>query len=84
MPWSSPSLNPSSLLKPQDIPRGLPYKFTLFDEPMVLFLPVEAEGGSAEEPLCFVDRCPHRRAPLSDGALTEDGTVMWCAAHPCP
>jgi len=64
----------------EDIPRGLPYKFTLFDEPMVLFLPVEAEGGSAEEPLCFVDRCPHRRAPLSDGALTEDGTVM-CSYH---
>mmetsp|Transcript_21137 Transcript_21137/g.53240 ORF Transcript_21137/g.53240 Transcript_21137/m.53240 type:complete len:501 (-) Transcript_21137:434-1936(-) len=42
--------------------------------------PVEAEGGSAEEPLCFVDRCPHRRAPLSDGALTEDGTVM-CSYH---
>jgi phenylpropionate dioxygenase-like ring-hydroxylating dioxygenase large terminal subunit len=56
----------------QDIPKGLPYKFTLFDEPMVAFLP---EDGSA--PLCFVDRCPHRRAPLSDGALMEDGTIMW-------
>ena len=60
----------------QDVPIGLPYKFTLFDEPMVVFMKEEEDLS----PSCFVDRCPHRRAPLSEGALTEDGDVM-CAYH---
>ena len=60
----------------QDVPIGLPYKFTLFDEPMVVFMREEGDLS----PGCFVDRCPHRRAPLSEGALTEDGDVM-CAYH---
>ena len=60
----------------QDVPIGLPYKFMLFDEPMVVFMKEEEDLS----PSCFVDRCPHRRAPLSEGALTEDGDVM-CAYH---
>eukprot|EP00951_Prasinocladus_malaysianus_P016866 scaffold132088_cov23-Prasinocladus_malaysianus.AAC.1 len=56
-----------------DLKVGVPYKFTLFDEPCVLFKRQEGK-----EPVCFVDRCPHRMAPLSQGVLMDTGEVM-CA-----
>jgi phenylpropionate dioxygenase-like ring-hydroxylating dioxygenase large terminal subunit len=49
-----------------------PTKAWLLSEPLVLY----RAGGRA---VGFVDRCPHRRAPLSEGTV-EDG-VLTCGYH---
>jgi vanillate O-demethylase monooxygenase subunit len=49
-----------------------PVRTVLLGEPLVLFR-------SGETVSCFVDRCPHRRAPLSIG--TCDGGTLQCAYH---
>jgi phenylpropionate dioxygenase-like ring-hydroxylating dioxygenase large terminal subunit len=49
-----------------------PLRATLLGVPLVLF----RSGGRVA---CFVDRCPHRHAPLSLG--TCDGGVLQCAYH---
>ncbi|MGH9046741.1 MAG: Rieske 2Fe-2S domain-containing protein, partial [Acidimicrobiales bacterium] len=49
-----------------------PIRAVLLGVPLVLYR-------SAGEVVCFVDRCPHRRAPLSLG--TCDGETLQCAYH---
>eukprot|EP00741_Cyanophora_paradoxa_P010134 tig00020510_g9809.t1 len=57
----------------EDFPRGRPYAFSLFDEPLVLWA---GEGGAVH---CVLDRCPHRAVPLSDGRL--EGPLLECGYH---
>ncbi len=52
--------------------RDEPTRAVLLGVPLVLF---RSDGRVA----CFLDRCPHRRAPLSLG--TCDGTTLRCAYH---
>jgi vanillate O-demethylase monooxygenase subunit len=49
-----------------------PTRVLLLGEPLVLY---RSNGKVA----CFLDRCPHRRAPLSLGSC--DGEVLQCAYH---
>ncbi|MDJ0713983.1 MAG: Rieske 2Fe-2S domain-containing protein [Prochloraceae cyanobacterium] len=57
----------------QDLPKNLPYGFTLYDEPIVLFR--NSEG----KLVCLRDLCPHRAAKLSDGQII-DGQIE-CLYH---
>ena len=50
-----------------------PIPFTLLGEPIVLW---HGDG----EWHAFVDRCPHRLAPLSEGRINEDN-LLECAYH---
>jgi phenylpropionate dioxygenase-like ring-hydroxylating dioxygenase large terminal subunit len=54
--------------------RGEPIARTIFDLPLALFR--EASGASA----ALLDRCPHRNAPLSLGAIDEQGRLA-CLYH---
>ncbi len=49
----------------QDLPKHIPYSFTLYDDSFVIFR--NQEGNLA----CLCDRCPHRAAKLSDGQVIE-------------
>jgi len=51
---------------------GEPTRVLLLGDPLVLF---RSQG----EVVCFADRCPHRRAPLSLGSC--DGGILQCAYH---
>jgi vanillate O-demethylase monooxygenase subunit len=51
---------------------GEPTRALLLGDPLVLFR-------SKGEVVCFADRCPHRRAPLSLGSC--DGEILQCAYH---
>mmetsp|Transcript_8266 Transcript_8266/g.14166 ORF Transcript_8266/g.14166 Transcript_8266/m.14166 type:complete len:537 (-) Transcript_8266:224-1834(-) len=62
-----------AVLCEEDLPKNEPYAFTLFDEPMVLW--VDPDGKIN----CVRDRCPHRLAPLSEGRL-EKGRLE-CGYH---
>ncbi len=57
----------------QDLPKDQPYRFSLYDEPFVLFR--NSDGKLA----CLTDRCPHRAARLSDGQII-DGKIE-CLYH---
>ncbi|BAY14583.1 Rieske [2Fe-2S] domain-containing protein [Anabaenopsis circularis NIES-21] len=47
----------------QDLPKEYPYRFSLYDEPLVLFTNQDGKLG------CLTDRCSHRAARLSDGQI---------------
>ncbi len=49
----------------QDFENNHPYRFSLFDEPLVLFRDQTGKIG------CVSDRCSHRAAKLSEGQLIE-------------
>ncbi len=49
----------------QDLAKDRPYRFSLYDEPLVLFRDQQGKLG------CLTDRCCHRAAKLSDGQLIE-------------
>lgn len=57
----------------QDFPKELPYSFSLYDEPFVLFRNQDGKLG------CLPDICPHRAAKLSDGQII-DGKIE-CLYH---
>ena len=50
-----------------------PYAYSVFDEPIVLW----HDGETLQ---CAVDRCPHRLAALSEGAVEPDGSLR-CFYH---
>src|SRR5688500_4550301 len=50
-----------------------PVAISLMDTPLVVFR-------GADGPAVFVDRCPHRNYPLSQGRITADGTLE-CGYH---
>ncbi|NES81578.1 MAG: Rieske 2Fe-2S domain-containing protein [Moorea sp. SIO2B7] len=47
----------------QDLPKDIPYSFSLYDQPLVIF---RNQDGKL---VCLSDRCPHRAAKLSDGQV---------------
>lgn len=55
--------------------KALPVSIRVCDVPIVIF--VQTSGDIA----AIYDRCAHRRAPLSKGAVSENGIV--CAYHGC-
>ncbi len=57
-----------------DLPHGKPLARTLLDEPVVFF---RKEDGSV---VALLDRCPHRFAPLSAGAVLQ-GDRLQCPYH---
>ncbi|MBD2497416.1 Rieske 2Fe-2S domain-containing protein [Nostoc sp. FACHB-280] len=57
----------------QDLPKDKPYRFSLYNEPLVLFRNQEGKLG------CLTDRCSHRAARLSDGQII-DGRIE-CLYH---
>ncbi len=57
----------------QDLPKDRPYSFSLYDEPLVLF--VSQDG----QLVCLTDRCPHHAVKLSDGQII-DGKIE-CSFH---
>ncbi|WP_017720421.1 aromatic ring-hydroxylating dioxygenase subunit alpha [Kamptonema formosum] len=57
----------------QDLPKDRAYRFSLYDEPFVLFRNRDGKLG------CLTDRCSHRAARLSDGQIT-DGKIE-CLYH---
>eukprot|EP00741_Cyanophora_paradoxa_P010132 tig00020510_g9807.t1 len=50
----------------EDFPAGVPVRFSLFDEPLVLW---SAADGAVR---CVADRCPHRAVPLSEGRVVPE------------
>ncbi|MCA9709281.1 MAG: Rieske 2Fe-2S domain-containing protein [Myxococcales bacterium] len=57
----------------EDLPQGACKPVQLFGEPLVLF------RGESGEPICLIDRCPHRSIPLSLGRV-EQGRIE-CRYH---
>ena len=58
----------------RDLRGRVPRALTLMDEPVVLW-----RDGSGHA-RAFVDRCPHRNVPLSEGRVAADGTLQ-CGYH---
>ncbi|MFM7427131.1 MAG: Rieske 2Fe-2S domain-containing protein [Elainella sp.] len=59
----------------EDLDRTRPTKFTLLGQDLVLWWDVTAQSWRA-----FVDQCPHRLAPLSQGRIAADG-LLECPYH---
>ncbi|MEH1921376.1 aromatic ring-hydroxylating dioxygenase subunit alpha [Nostoc sp.] len=57
----------------QDFPINRPYRFSLYEEPFVLFKNTDGQI------ICLTDRCAHRAARLSDGQII-DGRIE-CLYH---
>jgi phenylpropionate dioxygenase-like ring-hydroxylating dioxygenase large terminal subunit len=49
----------------EDLPKNIPYSFSLYDRPLVIFRNNEGKLG------CLCDRCPHRATRLSDGQIID-------------
>jgi phenylpropionate dioxygenase-like ring-hydroxylating dioxygenase large terminal subunit len=58
-----------------DLDKTRPAKFTLLEQDLVIWWDRQADCWRA-----FVDQCPHRLAPLSEGRLAEDG-LLECPYH---
>jgi phenylpropionate dioxygenase-like ring-hydroxylating dioxygenase large terminal subunit len=63
------------LLPVEDIDPQKPTTATLLGIPLVIWKP-----GSSSTYQVFLDRCPHRLAPLSEGRIDESGNLM-CSYH---
>lgn len=59
----------------EDLDPSKPTRFTLLEQDLVLWWDRQAEQWRA-----FVDQCPHRLVPLSEGRIAEDG-LLECPYH---
>lgn len=59
----------------EDLDPAKPTRFTLLEQDLVLWWDRQAEQWRA-----FVDQCPHRLVPLSEGRIAEDG-LLECPYH---
>lgn len=59
----------------EDLDKTRPTRFTLLDQPLVIWWEPQAETWRV-----FVDQCPHRLAPLSEGRINEAGQLE-CPYH---
>lgn len=59
----------------EDLDRSKPSRFTLLGQDLVLWWDRQATCWRA-----FVDQCPHRLVPLSEGRIAEDG-LLECPYH---
>ncbi|CAL5224943.1 g7712 [Coccomyxa viridis] len=58
----------------ENLDAKVPYAFDLLGKRLVLWRDAE------EQWRCFEDKCPHRLAPMSEGRIHRDGTLM-CSYH---
>ncbi|MFM7450568.1 MAG: Rieske 2Fe-2S domain-containing protein [Leptolyngbyaceae cyanobacterium] len=58
-----------------DLDRAKPARFTLLEQDLVIWWDRQAATWRA-----FVDQCPHRLVPLSEGRIAEDG-LLECPYH---
>ncbi len=58
-----------------DLDRARPTRFTLLDQPIVIWWDPKGEDWRV-----FEDKCPHRLAPLSEGRVNEEG-LLECPYH---
>ena len=63
------------LLPVEDIEPQKPTTATLLGVPLVIWKPISSSSYQV-----FLDRCPHRLAPLSEGRIDENGNLM-CSYH---
>ncbi|MEL6928490.1 MAG: Rieske 2Fe-2S domain-containing protein, partial [Cyanobacteria bacterium J06600_6] len=63
------------LLPLEDIDSRKLTKATLLDVPLVIW-----KSNNSSQYQIFLDRCPHRLAPLSEGRIDESGNLM-CSYH---
>ena len=63
------------LLPVEDIDRAKPTTATLLGIPLVIW-----KSTSSPNYQIFLDKCPHRLAPLSEGRINESGNLM-CSYH---
>ena len=59
----------------EDIDRAKPTTATLLGIPLVIW-----KSTSSPDYQIFLDKCPHRLAPLSEGRINESGNLM-CSYH---
>lgn len=59
----------------EDLDKARPTRFTLLDQPLVIWWEPEAQTWRV-----FADQCPHRLAPLSEGRINESGQLE-CPYH---
>ena len=59
----------------RDLDRKAPQRFTLLCQPLVIWFDRHHDLWRA-----FVDQCPHRLVPLSEGRLSDDGHLE-CPYH---
>ena len=59
----------------EDLDKTRPIRFTLLEQAIVIWWDLKAETWRV-----FVDQCPHRLAPLSEGRINEEG-LLECPYH---
>ena len=68
----------------RDLDSAVPTKVTLLGRDMVLWKEGPAAAAASGSPAawrCFIDRCPHRMAPLSEGRVESKTGNLQCAYH---
>ncbi|GAQ86885.1 pheophorbide a oxygenase family protein [Klebsormidium nitens] len=60
---------------PEDLDKNVPTPLTVLGIPMVLWF-----DRTQDKWTCFLDQCPHRLAPLSEGRIDENGHLQ-CSYH---
>lgn len=68
----------------RDLDSAVPTKVTLLGRDLVLWKEgAAAAAGTGSSPAwrCFIDRCPHRMAPLSEGRVDSKTGHLQCAYH---
>ncbi len=60
----------------EDLPLDRPRRFVLLDRGFVVWKPRDSEGYRV-----FLDVCPHRLAPLSEGRIDEKTGCLSCSYH---
>jgi len=68
----------------RDLDSAVPTKVTLLGRDLVLWKEGTAAAAASGNPpawRCFVDRCPHRMAPLSEGRVDSKTGHLQCAYH---
>lgn len=59
----------------QDMDPSIPHPLTILGQPVVLWY-----DRNEAKWRCFLDQCPHRLAPLSEGRIDEEGRLQ-CSYH---
>ncbi len=73
---------PMALIR--DLDSAVPTKVTLLGRDLVLWKEGAAAAAASGSPpawRCFIDRCPHRMAPLSEGRVDSKTGHLQCAYH---
>ena len=60
----------------EDLPVDRPTSFTLLGQQFVVWKPLNADSFRV-----FIDQCPHRLAPLSEGRIDDNTGQLMCSYH---